>query len=355
MSDLSQILADTAERLLADHVTKEVLLEAEQGAWPDALWLALEDNGLTQLLVPEGMGGVGAGWGDAFVIVFAAGRHRAPVPLAETIAAGWLMSHFGLDVPAGPMTLIDDGHGLQRSGAGVSGQASAVPWGRGGGSAVANLWDGEHWQIVQLMADDTTVVLDTSIANEPRDHMTVDSTRPEPLAALPVKSEIAPVRLLGALFRSAQIAGGLGRAVELAVSYVTERQQFGRPLAKFQAIQQMLAVAAARAAEARMAAEMAFTAMQRTGGDLAQADLDIASAKIVCGEAVEIVTDITHQAHGAIGFTHEHELHFTTRRLWSWRAEFGAESFWAQHLGEAVLSRGANNLWPDLTARQACD
>ena len=56
------------------------------------------------------------------------------------------------------------------------------------------------------------------------------------------------------------------------------------------------------------------------------------------------------RTHGAIGFTYEHSLHFATRRLWSWRAEFGAESHWAAALGRCVAERGADQLWPDLTA-----
>ena len=57
----------------------------------------------------------------------------------------------------------------------------------------------------------------------------------------------------------------------------------------------------------------------------------------------------THQVHGAIGFTHEHSLHRLTRRLWSWRDEFGTESRWSQELGREVMSAGANTLWPTIT------
>ena len=60
---------------------------------------------------------------------------------------------------------------------------------------------------------------------------------------------------------------------------------------------------------------------------------------------------IAHQVHGAIGFTYEHALQFVTRRLWSWRAEFGGEGDWAVELGRAVSERGADALWPHLTAR----
>ena len=69
------------------------------------------------------------------------------------------------------------------------------------------------------------------------------------------------------------------------------------------------------------------------------------------GDAVDRATSIAHQVHGAIGFTYEHSLHFATRRLWAWRSEFGSDAFWAEELGGAALARGADALWPDLTAR----
>ena len=76
-----------------------------------------------------------------------------------------------------------------------------------------------------------------------------------------------------------------------------------------------------------------------------------AARTIRTGEAAGIGAGLAHQAHGAIGFTYEHSLHFATRRLWSWRAEFGSESRWAQHLGRKVAARGADRLWTELTAR----
>ena len=78
---------------------------------------------------------------------------------------------------------------------------------------------------------------------------------------------------------------------------------------------------------------------------------EVAAAKVRAGEAAGAGAAIAHAVHGAIGFTYEHSLHFATRRLWSWRAEFGSESRWAATLGRAVLARGADALWPDLTAR----
>jgi hypothetical protein len=58
----------------------------------------------------------------------------------------------------------------------------------------------------------------------------------------------------------------------------------------------------------------------------------------------------SYQVHGAIGFTHEHSLHRVTRRLWSWRDEFGTESHWSRELGKEVSAAGADTLWPMITA-----
>src|SRR5262249_2560253 len=105
MSEVGSLLADTVTRLFTDLVTKEAIESAEKGVWPEKLWRALEDGGLTLPLVAEGAGGAGLTWLDAHVMVRAAGRHTAPVPLAETIVAGALLSRAGLEVPLGPLTL----------------------------------------------------------------------------------------------------------------------------------------------------------------------------------------------------------------------------------------------------------
>ena len=159
-----------------------------------------------------------------------------------------------------------------------------------------------------------------------------------------------PVWAGGALVRAAQMAGGLEFLLAQSVKYVTERKQFGRPLAAFQAIQQNLALLAGHTAAAGMAAQQAFHVVERTGegGD---ASFEIAVAKVRTGEAAGLGAGIAHQAHGAIGFTYEHSLHFVTRRLWSWRAEFGAENHWSVALGPRGRARGAEALWPHMTSR----
>jgi alkylation response protein AidB-like acyl-CoA dehydrogenase len=96
MSEISTLLAETCSRLFADLVTADSMRDTEAGAWPGDLWSVLEENGLTRALVPEAQGGTGVSWLDAAPILHAAGYYSAPVPLVETVVAGWLLAQAGV-------------------------------------------------------------------------------------------------------------------------------------------------------------------------------------------------------------------------------------------------------------------
>ena len=107
------IIVDTATRIFADLCEPATINAAEEGKWPKALWDALEESGLTLTWVPDTLGGAGAELLDGFAVLRAAGRAAAPVPLAETLMAGWLLAQAGIEAPAGPMTIAPvyaDGH-----------------------------------------------------------------------------------------------------------------------------------------------------------------------------------------------------------------------------------------------------
>jgi len=142
----------------------------------------------------------------------------------------------------------------------------------------------------------------------------------------------------------------LASALAMTVTYVNERVQFGRPLSKFQAVQHQLALLAEEGAAVNCAAKAAALR-----ADADEALFEVAASKLRANRSVDKAASIAHQAHGAIGFTQEHRLHFFTQRLWSWRSEFGNDRYWAQFLGRRVLAAGAENFWPDLTARSDSD
>jgi len=138
--------------------------------------------------------------------------------------------------------------------------------------------------------------------------------------------------------------------LDISVGYAQERVAFGRPIAKFQAIQHDLARLAGEVAAATAAAGSAAVAIEDAKAFGEAVFLEAASAKIRAGEAANDGALIAHQVHGAIGFTQEHVLHRFTHRLWSWRDDFGGEAAWAVRLGEAICAGGADALWPTITA-----
>ena len=351
MNETQTLLAETCARLFTDLVTADSLRAAEAGKWPADLWTALEENGLTRPLVPEDQGGVGMTWQDIFPVLYAAGYHAAPVPLAETIVATWLLAKAGMAVPEGVISLVPAEDTLNLTGGDdawrVSGQVDNVPWGEAAAHLLAVAEHDEHFNFLLINRDNVSVRPDTNIGRESRDTIRIFDATPVAVAEVPNAFIPVPILCFGALARSVQMAGAIAAVLDLCIEYASDRVQFGRPLAKFQAIQHQLAVLATEAAAAQTAAQFACRATDVTP---LTAFHEIATAKIRAGEAAGKAAAIGHQVHGAIGFTEEYRLHYLTRRLWSWRSEFGAETFWAEDLGNVITIHGADYLWPHITS-----
>ena len=157
-----------------------------------------------------------------------------------------------------------------------------------------------------------------------------------------------------ALYTAATVglmAGAMGQALALSIEHVNTRQQFGRPLGKFQAVQQSLAVLACEVAAVDAAAAAMAARLDAAGLDAEAADFEIAAAKLRANRAVGIVTAVAHQVHGAIGFTREYDLHRVTIPLMRWRGLHGNDAYWAERLGRQVAGFGGRGLWETLTAR----
>ena len=151
-----------------------------------------------------------------------------------------------------------------------------------------------------------------------------------------------PVLELTAVLLAAQMAGAMQRVLEMTLQFANERQQFGRPLGKFQAIQHQLAVMAEQTLAARMAAQIGCSALPGSPGRM-----NAAIAKARTSEAVVEVVALAHSIHGAMGFTADHDLQLFTRRLSAWRLEAGSESYWQNVLGQLVLGHAVLNPLPD--------
>ena len=351
---MSDQLADSAERLFGGRIDKALLHAAGEGRFPQALWDEVTGAGFTAALLPEEAGGFGATVTEAMRILQISASFNAPIPLAETMLAGWLLAKAGLPLPDGILTLApvrkSDTLTLTREGDGwrLSGTAQRVPWGRDAATVVVLARHPDGAMLASVSAKGLVTHRDVNLAGEPRDTVAFDlvlsagSVAPAPMTA-------EALRAAGAALRTVQIAGALSRTLSVTVAYVQTRVQFGRAIGKFQAIQHNLAIMAGQSAAAIAAADMATEALDeglRTGK---LPMLTIAAAKARAGEAASVAAGLAHQSHGAIGFTQEYELHYATRRLWSWRDEFGNEAEWNAMVGRAALRAGAEGLWPLLT------
>lgn len=348
MSDTDEIVLDSTRRLFETLFPPTEANRRDETAWPAAAWDGIAELGLPVALLSEEAGGFGLGAAAIQGIIGLAGRYAVPLPLAESMIATRLLADAGLAAPDGPLTIAAAPSGVSAtrsdSGLRLSGSLSRIPWAGDAAGIVLVLDRAEGPALALLRQGDVAIRPGRNMAGERRDAVVLDlavepdRVRPSPLSASELKAQ-------GAAVRAIQLAGCLGRVLEMSVAYANERVQFGRPIGKFQAIQQNLAVMAGEVAAAEGAAALA------AAGLMGEADpLVIAAAKVRTGEAAGIVASMAHQVHGAIGFTDEHALNVFTRRLWSWRDEFGGEAEWSRVIGSRVAEAGADGLWP-LVAR----
>lgn len=351
MSELRNILTDSVNGLFGDKITRELMTRFDETGDDGGVWAEVEALGLTRPLVSEDNGGVGGEWRDAHVLIQAAGFHSAPVPLGETILATWLAEKAGLDVPDGIATVIDGSDGsMTLTGNGqagkLTGAAARVPWASKAGAAlVIARHDGGPMVALVRMSDAASVTANENMAREARDDVRFDEASVQ-MAHLPNDLPADVILQYGAMIRAAQIAGAMDKVLTQTVQYANERTQFGKPLGKFQAIQQEMSRMAGEAAASGVIAEAPFAALD----DGLNPAWQIAAAKVRTSDAAGVGASVGHQTHGAIGFTYEHSLHFATRRLWAWRSEFGGARFWSRRLGNRAVERGVGNFWPDIVA-----
>lgn len=346
MTDTAQMLKDSADRLFGDAIDEALRSRVSGGAFPDALWTEVEEMGLPRLF--------DAGEpADAHAVLRAAGYHAAPVPLAETMIAHKLLLQAGLDDPGGVLTVAPVWHGDRltareaKGGWTIEGHASGIPWLDHAGAVVIAADAPEGGCIIACLEPGQTARdAGRPACDEPRGDVTLKNVQVGGNAAAHLPSAGAMLRT-GALLRASQMAGALESVLDITVRYVGEREQFGRPLAKFQAIQQQLARLANEASAGAVAARDGIEALEDAAGLL-----PAAAAKARLGEAASRAAAIAHQAHGAIGFTAEYALQHRTRRLWTWRDDFGTERYWQDRLGAYLMEGGADALWPLLSGTE---
>lgn len=340
-------LAQLVEQVLADRL--DPMAAGLAPVFDADLWTALEDSGLTLLGVPEEAGGGGAGPAAAAVALSAGAFHAAPLPLAETELAGWLLAAAGLAVPAGPLTAaageltaVPDGDAVR-----LSGRLDRVPWARDAGLVVLATGGDGAATVALLPVGSSSPRAGANVAGEPRDTVVLDGVRAAVHAPAPAGAA-EEFRLRGALARAVQLSAAAERAVALTVRYTGEREQFGRPLARLQVVQHLVAEAASLSTAGRAAVDAALRIVGDDAYDSQRSRFAVAVAKARTSAAAGTIARTAHQLHGALGFTLEHPLRLWSTRLWSWRTEFGDEDVWHAVVGRLAL-RAGTPVWHTVT------
>ncbi len=293
--DAEQVAFRDALRAVFD---KECSPAVVRAAWQTdqrldrAVWETLDSLGALSVFVDGG---------PLFAVVLAeeAGRAALPFPVIETAFA------------AAPLD--------------VTSELVATDL---GGPVVAHALDAD----VFLLHDEAGLHLVEPGAVELEPVETVDASRRAAritrwTAGTAVDADVEAAYHRGALGAAAALIGLGERMLTMTVDYAKERHQFGVPIGSFQAVKHQLADALKDLSFARPAVRRAAITM---------ADRDISMAKAMASDATETVGRVALQAHGAIGYTVEYDLHLYLKRAWALSRSWGTASAHRNRVADAI-------------------
>jgi alkylation response protein AidB-like acyl-CoA dehydrogenase len=315
ITDDHRALSDTASDLLTKRDALGAargLLESEE-ALPD-LWKDLVGLGWLGLHLPEAHGGSGYTLEELVIVVEQLGRVVAPGPFVPTVIASALIAAAGDDdLQAARLPGLADGSTV--AGVALTGSVT-VSAGTASGQASPVLGGGLADVFVVRAGDDVAIIdagdgvtVDTPLNLDPSrrsSRVTFDGAGATVLpGAARLFVDLARVIL------SAEAAGVTQATTDMAAAYAKEREQFGRPIAMYQAVKHHCAnMAVAR--ELTTSAVWDAARAAATGGD--QLGYAAAVAATLAGPAADLCANLNTQVHGGIAITWEHDAHLYMRR-----------------------------------------
>ena len=303
-----QALSAGVREICADTFPRERLgeLAASGAGFDPKLWSILAELGVFGLRLPESDGGLGLGLAEAVLVFEELGRALVPGPLVGTFLAATLASGAPGFEAGTPVGVLD---------------VSAEEPGR--------TYLIEHPDVIKALVvldgDEARWVDAAELTTTPIKVLTdpltpLGATRSLP-AGIPLEGGAARWRIEGAVLTAALETGIAAAAVELAVQYAKEREQFGRTIGSFQAVKHMCSDMHVRAQIASVAVHAAAVTLDDPViGDPARA---VASAKMLADEAANLNSKTSIQVHGGMGFTWEVVVHYYLKRGWVHQTQFG--------------------------------
>lgn len=318
------MFAEAIEDILRDHCTPAAVRRMALDPSDGDLWQRVVAAGFLGLMQPAERDGAGLALREVRDIIELFGYYAAPLPFADSIAARALVAN-DADLPDDAIVLAPDIQ--QNEGTWI---CPRLPFGVSAHHVLGVSPDrGDPRRLVLLPCAEAEV----SEPWLPGSSMVSLTWSAGSRAATELTGDADSVAPMAAALMAAQMAGAMRRIMEMTLEHCNTRQQFGRPLGKFQAVQHQVSVMAEHAAATAMAVATAFHS-----GEHKPSLMAAAMAKARAAEAVVIVANAAHGMHGAIGVTEEFDLQLYTRRLHEWRLAYGSEGYWQQLVGRHFLT-----------------
>jgi len=340
MNEITKLIEESVSSLFVQYANSDADEIMESGGFPAKFWDEFSNGGWNSIALTEDDGGAGMGLAGGYILMRLSGYHAVPLPIVESIICTYLLARAGLPLTTGFTALAVVDSAFQADGVRF---VPRIPWARHASGLLVVMPGETNARVAFVDRSKWSVKERANMAGEPRDDVTLTSDAFEEVHEL---SGVCIERVFSwlALGRAAQMTGALSKTLERTVDYANERKQFGKLIGKFQALQQYISVQAENTNAAQCAVDTAVIHL-----DTPQEWECIAAAKISAGESAGNVCRIAHAVHAAIGFTREHPLQMSTRRLWAWRDEYGNEARWATKLGDLCLELESGHLWSWLT------
>jgi alkylation response protein AidB-like acyl-CoA dehydrogenase len=305
-NDEQREIQSTAREFLAARFKPEKVRELAESDSPydDAIWSEMCDLGWPGIAVAEEYGGLGLGAVELVILLEQMGYALAPAPLIANAFAGALISQAGSDEQK-QRWLPGIASGEARGAAAFTPDDEPLV-GAAGGAAVLvlnELGSGEGGRIVGAGEAELERVplIDTT-----RAYFRVRAAGGDPLPG-----DVAPAVDAGTVALAAESVGVAQRALDMAVAYAKEREQFGRPIGAYQAVSHRLADMLWDVEEAR---SLTYYAAWCADAQPDSLPLAASMAKARAADAANAVTHSAIQTLGGIGFTWEHDIHFFLKR-----------------------------------------
>jgi alkylation response protein AidB-like acyl-CoA dehydrogenase len=366
LNKAQKLLQESARTLLArecPHERVRELMETET-AFDEKLWQSIADQGWTGLLIAEEYGGLALSLVDLAAVVEEMGRACLPGPFISTLWASALIDAAGSEeqkkkylepISAGEMkatvALIEQSADWDAASARMRAEREGTHYRLNGrkefvtDAAMADVivcvaWDGkEHVILPVKQGAHGLTVTPTPAIDATRKIYRVDFEgvlvpASEALSSGLALEAIDRATAVATVALSAEMLGGMQWTLDTAVEYAKSRQQFGRAIGAYQAVQHMCADMLLMTESARSA--VYYAAWMVSEND-PQARHAVSIAKAYCSDAAREVGNRGIQSHGGIGFTWEHDLHLYYKRAKASEIMFGDANFHREQLAELVV------------------